>query len=112
MDHALAAMAGDVIGYISCGVRPGLIEEANFSPSWYELMVKTTTIAPLFRCFPWLNKLGFSFELSLCITLNTSSIAFLGFFYVILTVTHESIDLCGFYQPLSSRACTRKAFQI
>ncbi|OTA98482.1 hypothetical protein M426DRAFT_258664 [Hypoxylon sp. CI-4A] len=57
MDHALAAMTGDVIGYISCGLQPGLIEEANFSPSWYELMVKTTTVAPLFRCFPWLNKL-------------------------------------------------------
>ncbi|KAI0835727.1 cytochrome P450 [Hypoxylon sp. FL0890] len=57
MDHALAAMTGDVIGYISCGMQPGLIEEANFSPSWYELMVKTTTIAPLFRCFTWLNKL-------------------------------------------------------
>ncbi|OTA61601.1 cytochrome P450 [Hypoxylon sp. EC38] len=56
MDHVLAAMTGDVIGYISCGMQPGLIDEPNFSPSWYELMVKTTTIAPLFRCFPWLNK--------------------------------------------------------
>ncbi|KAI1419592.1 cytochrome P450 [Xylaria sp. FL1777] len=57
MDHVLAAMTGDVIGYISCGMQPGLIEDAGFSPSWYDLMIKTTTIAPLFRCFTWLNKL-------------------------------------------------------
>ncbi|KAI1128167.1 cytochrome P450 [Nemania abortiva] len=57
MDHALAAMTGDIIGYISCGMEPGLIQDPEFSPSWYNLMVTTTTIAPLFRCFTWLNKL-------------------------------------------------------
>ncbi|KAI1305537.1 cytochrome P450 [Xylaria venustula] len=57
MDHVLAAMTGDVIGYVSCGMQPGLMEDPGFSPSWYELMVKTTTIAPLFRCFTWINKL-------------------------------------------------------
>ncbi|KAI0169618.1 cytochrome P450 [Hypoxylon sp. FL1284] len=57
MNHALAAVTGDVIGNISCGMQPGLVEDATFSPSWYELMIKTTTIAPLFRCFPWLNRL-------------------------------------------------------
>jgi hypothetical protein len=56
MDHALAAMTGDVIGYVSCGMHPDLVDEPNFTPSWYELMVKTTTIAPLFRCFTWMNK--------------------------------------------------------
>ena len=56
LDHALTAMTGDVIGFVSCGMQPGLVEDAAFSPAWYELMVKTTTIAPLFRCFTWLNK--------------------------------------------------------
>ncbi|KAK8080610.1 hypothetical protein PG997_008428 [Apiospora hydei] len=56
LDHAIAAMTGDIIGFTTCGMQPNLIEEANFSPSWYELMVKTTTIAPLFRCFTWLNR--------------------------------------------------------
>lgn len=37
-------------------MEPGLIEDANFSPPWYDLMVKMATIGPLFRCFPWLNK--------------------------------------------------------
>ncbi|KAI0206674.1 cytochrome P450 [Astrocystis sublimbata] len=57
MDHALAAMTGDIIGYVSCGMQPGLIDEPSFSSSWYDLMVTTTTIAPLFRCFTWLNRL-------------------------------------------------------
>ncbi|TGJ83737.1 hypothetical protein E0Z10_g5029 [Xylaria hypoxylon] len=38
-------------------MQPGLIEDPKFSPSWYELMVTTTTIAPLFRCFTWFNQL-------------------------------------------------------
>ncbi|KAK7956146.1 cytochrome P450 family protein [Apiospora aurea] len=57
LDHAIAAMTGDIIGFTTCGMQPNLIEEPNFSPSWYELMVKTTTIAPLFRCFTWLNRI-------------------------------------------------------
>ncbi|KAK8052037.1 hypothetical protein PG993_003422 [Apiospora rasikravindrae] len=57
MDHALAAMTGDIIGFTTCGMQPNLVEDADFSPSWYELMLKTTTIAPLFRCFTWLNRL-------------------------------------------------------
>ncbi|KAI8627729.1 cytochrome P450 [Xylariaceae sp. FL1651] len=57
IDHVLAALTGDAIGYISCGMQPGLLQESDFSPAWHELMVKTTTIAPLFRCFTWINNL-------------------------------------------------------
>jgi len=37
LDHAFAAVAGDVIGQIACGKSPQLVEGAGFSPEWQVL---------------------------------------------------------------------------
>ncbi|KAL3483008.1 cytochrome P450 [Aspergillus germanicus] len=57
IDHAFTALTGDIIGHVACGTSPGLLDDVDFSPSWHDLMVKTILVAPLFRCFPWLNRL-------------------------------------------------------
>ncbi|GJC85385.1 cytochrome P450 monooxygenase sdnH [Colletotrichum liriopes] len=56
VDHLLCALTGDVIGQVSSGMQAGLLDDPDFTPAWKDLMIKSTTIAPLFRCFPWINK--------------------------------------------------------
>ncbi|KAF9873287.1 CND11p [Colletotrichum karsti] len=57
LDHVLCALTGDVIGQVSSGTQAGLLDDTDFVPAWKDLMIKATSIAPLFRCFPWINKL-------------------------------------------------------
>ncbi|KAF7956988.1 hypothetical protein EAE96_004310 [Botrytis aclada] len=56
VDHMLCALTGDIIGQVSSGMEAGLLDDPEFTPAWKDLMIKSTTIAPLFRCFPWINK--------------------------------------------------------
>ncbi|KAI9035564.1 cytochrome P450 [Aspergillus affinis] len=57
VDHAFMALTGDIIAHVTCGTTPRLLEDKDFSPAWHELMHKTVLVAPLFRCFSWLNRL-------------------------------------------------------
>lgn len=34
IDHAFTALTGDLIAHVACGQRPGLIDDAEFSPGW------------------------------------------------------------------------------
>lgn len=56
IDVVLCALTGDVIGQVSSGMQAGLLDDPDFTPAWKDLMIKSTTIAPLFRCFTWINK--------------------------------------------------------
>ncbi|KAG9254338.1 cytochrome P450 [Emericellopsis atlantica] len=56
VDTMLCALTGDIIGQVSSGTQAGLLDDPDFTPAWKDLMIKSTTIAPLFRCFPWINK--------------------------------------------------------
>ncbi|KAI9368159.1 cytochrome P450 [Aspergillus egyptiacus] len=57
VNDAFTALTGDIIGHVACGAHPGLVDDANFSPEWHDLMTKTVLVAPLFRCSSWLNRL-------------------------------------------------------
>lgn len=57
INHAFTALTGDIIGHVACGAHPGLVDDPHFSPGWHDLMVKTVLVAPVFRCFSWLNRL-------------------------------------------------------
>jgi cytochrome P450 len=35
IDHAFTALTGDIIGLVACGTSPGLLDDVDFSPSWY-----------------------------------------------------------------------------
>jgi cytochrome P450 len=37
IDHAFTALTGDIIGHVACGMTPGLLDDAEFSPKWYVL---------------------------------------------------------------------------
>jgi hypothetical protein len=78
IDHAFSALAGDNIGHISRGAPPRLIEEADFSPTWYgiipqrkdakkvlcanekyaryKLMYRLVFMVLIFRCFSGLHR--------------------------------------------------------
>ncbi|KAI0593108.1 cytochrome P450 [Biscogniauxia sp. FL1348] len=54
---AFMALTGDIIGHVTCGTNPGLVEDSRFAPEWHQLLNKTVLMGPLFKSFPWLNSL-------------------------------------------------------
>ncbi|KAI1292590.1 putative cytochrome P450 [Xylaria venustula] len=54
LEHAMLAFSGEVIGHICVDNPTDLIDEADFSPGWYDLQHSMIKCIPLFTEFPWI----------------------------------------------------------
>ncbi|GFP52833.1 fusicoccadiene C-8 hydroxylase [Trichoderma asperellum] len=57
LDHALTAFSGDVINRLCIDDPPNLIDDADFSPWWFDIFHGIAVMLPTFMCVPWFTRL-------------------------------------------------------
>ncbi|KAI4114596.1 MAG: hypothetical protein LQ345_004650, partial [Seirophora villosa] len=58
LDHAFSCVTGDLAGQFACGENPGLLEDPDFNPEWFDSLMGILTMVPFVRNFPWINSLA------------------------------------------------------
>ncbi|KAL8948518.1 MAG: hypothetical protein Q9222_005299 [Ikaeria aurantiellina] len=56
LDHAFFALSGDVVGKLCWAEKDEFLDDADYSPRWYNLVHSIIKTIYLFQMFPWLAR--------------------------------------------------------